>query len=164
MKIWINKICLQPFNYYLLIGALALKLLYYRSLGLRLDSMRGSTTWYGDGTLFLAEYGLLFTVISLILVLSSFFFKNKTVKLTFISLETLFWLHNLFLIQNAWFHACFPGTLPTISFLDVVALMMRFLVINSLLNTSVKKRYVLICVFVIVCAKLFVFPNSYYFG
>ena len=156
VRFWKEKIIQQPLNYYLLLGLLVVGFIF------RLD--------YTDrfGCIRFAEpifelRNILFSATSITLVLLSFFSKKRTSKLTFISLELLFWVSKLFLFKGGYSVGIVFTPDPIISLYDTTTLALRFFIINSLLKTSIRKRYILICTIIIMSIKIFVFPLPYSF-
>ena len=154
IRFWKEKIIRQPFNYYLLTGLLIAGFFF------RLD--------YSDrfGCIIFAEpvfelKNILFSTISITLVLLSFFPEKRTIKLTFISLELLFWIAKLFLFKGGYVTGIAGTADLEISLFDTATLALRLFIINSLLKTNVNQIYVLICTIIIMLIKIHIFPVPY---
>jgi hypothetical protein len=111
---------------------------------------------------------VLFSAISTILILLSFFSKKRTIKITFISLELLFWIAKLFLFKGGYIVGYMAAADPLISFYDTAALALRVSIIISLLNVNIKQIYILIFTIIttisIMSIKIHIFPlhHSFY--
>jgi hypothetical protein len=156
VRFWKEKVIRQPLNYYLLLGLLVVGFIF------RLD--------YTDrfGCIRFAEpifelKNILFSATSITLVLLSFFSKKRTTKLTFISLELLFWVSKLFLFKGGYSVGIVNTADPIISLYDTTTLALRFFIINSLLKTNIRKRYILICTIIVISIKIYIFPLPYSF-
>ena len=154
-RFWKNKLIQQPFNYYILLGLLVIGFFFQLDYSIR----------FGD--IITREYSIfefesiLFSATSITLVLLSFFFKKRAIKLTFISLELLFWLSKLFLFKGGYVTGW--GVDPFISLYDTTALALRFFIIRSLLKTNINPIYALICTVIVMYIKIYIFPVSYCF-
>jgi len=152
---WKNKLIQQPLNYYILLGLLVVGFFFQLDYSIR----------FGD--IITREYSIfelksiLFSATSITLVLLSFFFKKRAIKLTFISLELLFWLSKLFLFKGGYVTGW--GVDPLISLYDTTALALRFFIIRSLLKTNINPIYALICTVIVMYIKIYIFPVSYCF-
>ena len=107
---------------------------------------------------------VLFSAISVTLILLSFFSKKRTIKFTFISLELLFWTAKLFLFKGGYVVNYFGTADLYISLYDTATLALRLFIINSLLKTNINQIYVLICTIIIMSIKIYIFPlpHSFY--
>ena len=151
-----EKVIQQPFNYYLLIGLLIIGSffgLYYT------DRYGCIATWEPFET-----KNILFSVISLTLLLLSFFSKKRTIKRAFILSELLFWILTLFLFKGGYVVGFFGTADPYISFYDTATLALRFIILDSLLRTNINQVFLLICTIIIMSLKIYVFPlpHSFY--
>lgn len=156
VRFWIEKIIRQPFNYYFLIGLLIIGFIFRLDYSDRFGCIQFSEPIF--------EFkNILFSTISIILVLLSFFSKKRTIKLTFISFELLFWLVKLFLFKGGYVVNILGTADPLISLYDTATLALRFFIVNSLLKTNINKIYVLISTIIIMSIKIYIFPLPYSF-
>jgi hypothetical protein len=157
VRFWKEKIIQQPLNYYLLLGLLIVGFIF------RLDYTIRAGCLIHDGSIFELR-NILFSVISITLVLLSFFSKNRKIKFIFISLELLFWVSKLFLFKGGYSVGIANMVDPIISLYDTTTLVLRFFIINSLLKTNIRKLYIFICTIIIMSIKIFIFsvPYSFY--
>ena len=153
VRFWIEKITQQPLNYYLLLGLLVVGFIF------RLDYTIRAGCLIHDGSVFELR-NILFSSISITLVLLSLFSKKRTIKLIFISLELLFWVTKLFLFKGGYSVGIANMADPIISLYDTATLALRFFIINSLLKTNIRKPYILICTIIIISIKI-IFPTPY---
>ena len=153
---WKEKIIQQPFNYYLLIGLLIV------GFFLRLDYSDRFGCIVGGEAIFELK-NILFSAISIALILLSFFSKKKPFKISFISLELLFWTAKLFLFKGGY-NVGIGGEADTlISFYDATTLALRVFIINSLLKTNIYQVFILIFTIIVMSIKIYVFPLPYSF-
>ena len=155
IRFWKEKIIQQPFNYYLLIGLIIIGSffgLYYT------DRYGCIVTWEP-----FAIKNILFSVISLTLILLSYFSKKRTIKRAFILSELLFWILTLFLYKGGYVVGFIGTADPYISFYDTATLALRLIILNSLLRTNINQVYLLICTIIIMSLKIYVFPLPYSF-
>ena len=155
-RFWILKIIQQPYNYYILIGLLVMGFLS------RFD--------YSDrfGCIIFSEpifeiKNILFSATSITLILCSFFFKKRSIKLTFVLLELSYWLLKLFLVKGGYIVGICATEDMYISLYDTATLALRFFIIRSLLNVSINPIYSLICTVIVMCVKIYIFPLPYSF-
>ena len=156
VKFWKEKIIQQPFNYYLLIGLLIVGFIF------RLDYSDRYGCIYGGESIFELK-NILFSAISITLVLLSFFSKKRTIKLTFISLELLFWVSKLFSFKGGYVVDLLGTADPYISLFDTTTLALRLFIINSLLKTNINQIYILIFTIITMSIKIYIFPLPYSF-
>jgi len=155
IRFWKEKVIQQPFNYYLLIGLLIIG----SFLGLYYTDRYGCiVTWEP-----FEIKNILFSAISLTLLLLSFFSKKRTIKRAFLLSELLFWILTLFLFKGGYVVGFIGTADPYISFYDTVTLALRLIILNSLLRTNINRVYLLICTIVIMSLKIYVFPIPYSF-
>lgn len=156
IRFWKNKIIQPPFNYYLLIGMLIIGFFF------RLDySDRFGCIVFKEPVFELRN--ILFSAISITLVLLSFFAKKRTIKLTFISFELVFWLYKFFLFKGGYVVGAIATADPLISLYDTTTLALRLFIINSLLKVSINQIYPLICTIIIISVKIYIFPLPFSF-
>lgn len=157
VRFWKEKLIQQPFNYYLLISLLVIGFFS------RLD--------YSDrfGCIVFAEpifefKNILFSTISIILVLLSLLIKKREVKLTLIFCELLFWIFKLSFFKGGYVVGVLGTADPIISLFDTTTLALRLIIINSLLKTSINQIYILICTLIVMSMKIHFFPlpHSFY--
>ena len=156
VRFWQEKIIQQPLNYYLLLGLLVVGFIF------RLDYTDRFGCFVSAEPIFELR-NILFSAISTTLVLLSFFSKKRTIKLTFISLELLFWISKLFLFKGGYSVGIVNAADPIISLYDTTTLALRFFIINSLLKTNIRKLYILICTIIVISIKIYIFPLPYSF-
>jgi len=157
IKFWIEKTIQQPFNYYLLTGLLVI------GFFLRIDySNRFGCVAVAEPIFELKN--ILFSTTSIALVLLSFFSIKRTIKLTFISLELLFWITKLFSFKGGYVVNILGTADPYISLYDTVTLTLRLYIINSILKANIKQVYILLFTIIIMSIKIYIFPlpNSFY--
>ena len=152
-----EKIIQQPVNYYLLIGLLLIGFFF------RLDYSNRFGCIIFEEPIFELK-NILFSTISITLVLLSFFFKKRMIKLAFISLELLFWIAKLFLFKGGYVVSIMAAADPLISFYDTATLALRFFTVISLLKININQIFVLICTIIVMCIKIHIFPlpHSFY--
>jgi hypothetical protein len=157
IRFWKEKLIQQPFNYYLLIGLLVIGFIF------RLD--------YSDrfGCIVFTEpifefKNILFSAISITLVLLSLFFQKRKVKLTLIFCELLFWIFKLSFFKGGYVVNYLGTADPIISLFDTTTLALRLFIINTLLKTSTNQVYILICTLIVMSMKIYFFPlpHSFY--
>ena len=150
IRLWEDRITQQPFNYYLLIGLLVIGVFF------KLDYFDS-----GFEECIFEVRNILFSVTSIVLVLLSFFSKNRTAKLAFISLELLFWTAKLFLFKDGYL---FSGmAYPHISLYDTATLTLRLFIVKSLLKANIKQIYIFIITIIAMFVKIYIFPFPYSF-
>ena len=156
VRYWKEKIIQQPFNYYLLIGLLIIGFFFRLDYSDRFGCIRSEEPVF-EGK------NILFSVTSMILVLLSFFSKKRAIKLTFISLELLFWIAKLFLFKGGYV-VNYSGTADLyISLYDTATLTLRLFIIVSLLEMNIKHVYIFIFTTIIMSIKIYFFPLPYSF-
>ena len=150
------KIIQQPFNYYLLIGLLIIGFFFRLDYSDRFGCIRFEEPVF-------ETKNILFSVTSMILVLLSFFSKKRTIKLTFISLELLFWTAKLFLFKGGYVVNILGTADLYISLYDTATLALRLFIIVSLLEMNIKHVYIFIFTTIIMSIKIYFFPLPYSF-
>jgi len=152
--LWKEKLIRQPFNYYLLIGLLIVGFFF------RLDYSER----YGDIVFpepILTTKNILFSFISLLLVLLSFFSKKRIIKLSLISLELLFWLFKLSFYKGGYLVGFVEGADPLISLYDTTTFVLRLFIMSSLMKIKISQIYILICTLIVMMLKIHIFPMPY---
>ena len=157
VRLWKEKIIRQPLNYYLLMGLLVVGFIF------RLDYTANSFGCFVFTEPVFELRNILFSATSITLVLLSFFSKKRAVKLTFISLELLFWVSKLFLFKGGYVVGFLNTADPLVSFYDTTVLTLRLFIVSSLLKVNIKQIYILICTIIVMSVKIFIFPLPYSF-
>lgn len=153
ISIWYKRIISLPYNYYTL-----LVLLVIGFLG-QLDYTDRWGCFVGGESIFDTK-NILFSSISIILILTSFFLRPRIFKMTVILIELAFWIFKLFYFKGGYVISIAAAPDPIISFYDSLTLAMRLFIISGLLRTNIKTIYILICTLIIIAIKVFGFPTQ----
>jgi hypothetical protein len=150
---WYKKIISYPYNYLFLLGLLVL------GFFTRLDYTDRWGCIIGGEPIFEFK-NILFSTISISLILLSYLTRNKTLKLSFVIAELLFWAFKLFYYKGGYVVSIAAAPDPIISFFDTTTLSLRLFIIFGLLRPEIKIRFVLITTLVIMAIKVFLFPTQ----
>ncbi|NOU59619.1 hypothetical protein [Marinifilum caeruleilacunae] len=150
---WYKRITSEPYNYYLLLA-----LLIIGFFG-QLDYTNRWGCVVGGESIFDAK-NILFSSISIILILTSFLFKPRILKSSLLIIELVFWIFKLFYFKGGYVVSIAAAPDPIISFYDTLTLAMRLFIITGLLRTNFKTIYILICTLTIMAIKVFGFPTQ----
>jgi hypothetical protein len=150
---WYKKIISYPYNYLFLLGLLVF------GFFARLDY---TDRW---GCIIVGEpifefKNIVFSAVSISLILLSYLSKNKTLKLSFVIAELLFWTFKLFYYKGGYVVSIAAAPDPIISFFDTTTLSLRLFIIFGLLRPEIKIRFVLITTLIIMAIKVFLFPTQ----
>jgi len=148
---WYNKIIRQPYNYRVLLGLLVLGFL------LKLDYTNRLGCLVGGESVFDTK-NILFSTISISLILSSFLLKNKFLKLSLVIVELLFWTFKLFYFKAGYVVSIAGIPDPAISFFDTLTLFLRLFIIIKLLQVNFKTIYLVFITLSIIAIKVFAYP------
>lgn len=150
---WYKKIISEPYNYYAL-----LTLLVIGFFG-QLDYTDRWGCIVGGESIFDTK-NILFSSISLILILTSFLLRLRIFKITIGLIELAFWIFKLFYFKGGYVVSIAAAPDPIISFYDSLTLVLRLFIITGLLRTNIKTIYILICTLTIMAIKVFGFPTQ----
>lgn len=150
---WRNKIIKQPYNFNALLGLLILGFF---------TNLENTQKWGcipGGESIFVIS-NVVLSSISISIVLMSFLLKRRALKLTFITVELLFWIFKLFYYKGGYVVSFIAAPDPIVSFYDTATLSLRLFIITNLLRKDIKIVYVLCATLTIMCLKIFVFPTQ----
>lgn len=150
---WSKRIITKPYNYYTL-----LTLLVVGFFG-QLDYTDRWGCIVGGESIFDTK-NILFSSISIILILTSFLFKHRILKISLLVIELAFWIFKLFYFKGGYVVSIIAAPDPIISFYDSLTLALRFFIITELLRTNIKTIYILICTLTINAIKVFGYPTQ----
>ena len=150
---WNKKIISYPHNYLLLLGLLIL------GFFARLDYTDSWGCIIGEEPIFEFK-NIIFSTISISLILLSYLTRNKALKLSFVIAELLFWTFKLFYYKGGYVVSIAAVPDPIISFFDTTTLSLRLFIIFGLLRPEIKIKFVLITTLVIMAIKVFLFPTQ----
>jgi hypothetical protein len=150
---WYKRIITEPYSYYIL-----LTLLVIGFFG-QLDYTDRWGCIVGGESIFDTK-NILFSSISVILILTSFIFNPRILKISLIVVELAFWIFKLFYFKGGYVVSIVAAPDPIISFYDSLTLAMRLFIITGLLRTNIKTIYILICTLTIMAIKVFGFPTQ----
>ena len=150
---WYKRIITEPYSYYLL-----LTLLVIGFFG-QLDYTDRWGCIVGGESIFDTK-NILFSSISVILILTSFIFNPRILKISLIVVELAFWIFKLFYFKGGYVVSIVAAPDPIISFYDSLTLAMRLFIITGLLGINIKTIYILICTLTIMAIKVFAFPTQ----
>ena len=150
---WNKKIISYPYNYLLLLGLLILGFFTRLDYTNRLGCITGSEPIF--------EFkNIVFSTISVSLILLSYLTRNKALKLSFVIAELLFWTFKLFYYKGGYVVSIAAAPDPLISFYDTTTLSLRLFIIFGLFRPGIKTKFVLITTLVIMAIKVFLFPTQ----
>jgi len=154
---WISdlykRIISQPYNYYILLALLVIGFFG------KLDYTDRWGCFVGGESIFDAK-NILFSSISVTLILTSFLLKPKILKISLVIIELGFWILKLFYFKGGYVVSIAAASDPIISFYDSLTLALRLFIITGLLRTNIKTIYILICTLTIMAIKVFGFPTQ----
>jgi len=150
---WYKRIISQPYNYYSLLALLVIGFLG------QLDYTDRWGCFVGGESIFDTK-NILFSSISIILILTSFFLRPRILKIAVILVELAFWILKLFYFKGGYVVSIAAAPDPVISFYDSVTLTLRLFIIVELLRSNIKTIYILICTLIIMAIKVFGFPTQ----
>jgi len=148
---WYNKIISQPFNYRILLGLLVIGFL------LKLDYTNRFGCLVGGESIFDTK-NILFSTISVSLILSSYLLNNRFFKLSMVTVELLFWVFKLFYFKGGYVVSIGGIPDPAISFFDTLTLSLRLFIIIKLLQVDFKTIYLILITLIIMSIKIFAYP------
>ena len=150
---WYKRIITEPYSYYAL-----LTLLVIGFFG-QLDYTDRWGCFVGGESIFDTK-NILFSSISVILILTSFLFNPRIIKISLIIIELAFWIFKLFYFKGGYVVSIAAAPDPIISFYDSLTLAMRLFIMTELLRTNIKTIYILICTLTIMAIKVFGLPTQ----
>lgn len=150
---WYKRIISQPYNYYTL-----LVLLVIGFFG-QLDYTDRWGCFVGGESIFDSK-NILFSSISVTLILTSFLFRPRILKISLLIIELAFWTFKLFYFKGGYVVSIAAAPDPIISFYDSLTLALRLFIITGLLRTNIKVIYILICTLTIMAIKVYGFPTQ----
>ena len=150
---WSKKIITEPYSYFAL-----LTLLVIGFFG-QLDYTDRWGCIVGGESIFDTK-NILFSSISLTLILTSFLFRPRFLKISLVLIELAFWIFKLFYFKGGYVVSIVAAPDPIISFYDSLTLALRLFIISGLLRTNIKMIYILIFTLTIMAIKVFGFPTQ----
>ena len=151
ISVWYNKTISQPFNYRILLGLLVFGFL------LKLDYTNRFGCLVG-GESILDIKNILFSSISISLILSSYLLNKRFLKLSLVIVELLFWTFKLFYFKGGYVVSIAGIPDPAISFFDTLTLFLRLFIIIKLLQVNFKTIYLVLITLSIIAIKVFAYP------
>jgi len=151
VSVWYNKTISQPFNYRILLGLLVFGFL------LKLDYTNRFGCLVGGESIFDPK-NILFSSISVSLILSSYLLNNRFLKLSLVTVELLFWIFKLFYFKGGYVVSFGGIPDPAISFFDTLTLSLRLFIIIKLLQVDFKTIYLILITLIIMSIKIFAYP------
>ena len=150
---WYKRIISEPYNYYALLTLLVIGFF---------GQLDYTDRWGGivGGELVFNTRNILFSSISIILILTSFLLKLRVFKFSSVVIELAFWIFKLFYFKGGYVVSIAAAPDPIISFYDSLTLAMRLFIITGLLRTNIKTIYILTCTLTIMVIKVFGFPTQ----
>lgn len=151
ISIWSKKITHEPYNYLYLIGLLLI------GFFLRLDYTDKSGDIYSPESIFEVN-NIIFSAISLVLLSSALLIKKRSVKLTLIIIESIYWMFKLFYFKGGYCISIAGIPDPIISFYDTMTLVLRLFIINSLFSHKIRNIFIILGALFIISIKVFFLP------
>lgn len=149
---WISegykKAISQPYNYYILLALLIIGFFEQWDYTERVGciSIGGSIFDFKN---------ILFSSVSISLVLTSFLIRPRNLKTTIILIELLFWVFKFFYFKKGYDVGIASSPDPIISFYDSVTLALRLFILSGLLQRNIKTVYILLATYIILGIKIF---------
>ena len=150
---WYKRIITQPYNYYTLLGLLVIGFFEQLDYTDRWGCIIGRESIFDFKN-------ILFSSISIFLILTSFFLRPRLLKLSVIIVELAFWIFKLFYFKGGYVVSIAGAPDTIISFYDSLTLALRLFIISGLLKSNIKTIYILICTLFIMAIKVFGFPTQ----
>jgi len=150
---WYKRIITQPYNYYVLLGLLIIGFFAQLDYTDRWGCIIGGESIFGFKN-------ILFSTISIFLILTSFFLKPRSLKITLMLTELAFWIFKLFYFKGGYVVSVIAAPDPIISFYDTMTLALRFFIINGLLRNEMKTVYIIILTLTIMAIKVLGYPTQ----
>ena len=152
---WLKKLrdksISQAINSRLLLGLLIIGFV------LNLDYTNRFGCIIGDESI-LDPRNILFSSISISLILLYLVVKSRILKLYFVLLEFSFWIFKLFYFKGGYAVGVLGSPDIIISFYDHLCLFLRLLIIFKLLKLNCKTIYLVLFTLAIMIIKIFLFP------
>ncbi len=101
-----------------------------------------------------SSHNLLYSGVSLAIIILAYFVNNKTAKLILLSGELLFWIYKLFLLKGGYSVGISSGISLEILFFDCSALLFRLILLNKIAQLPIKLFWLFVIstvIFVIKC-------------
>ncbi|MFB6320799.1 hypothetical protein [Saccharicrinis sp. FJH54] len=150
---WYKKIITEPYNYYALLILLVIGFFGHLDYTDRWGCIVGGESIFDTKN-------ILFSSISVTLILISFFLRLRILKVSLVLVELAFWIFKLFYFKGGYVVSIAAAPDPIISFYDSLTLALRLFIITGLIRTNIKSIYIIICTLTIMAIKVFGFPTQ----
>lgn len=150
---WYKKTITEPYNYYSLLILLVIGFFGHLDYTDRWGCVIGGESIFDIKN-------ILFSSISVTLILSSFLLRPRILKISIALIELAFWIFKLFYFKGGYVVSIAAVPDPIISFYDSLTLALRLFIITGLMRTNIKTIYILVCTLTIMAIKVFGFPTQ----
>jgi hypothetical protein len=150
---WYKKTITEPYNYYSLLILLVIGFFGHLDYTDRWGCIIGGESIFDIKN-------ILFSSISVTLILSSFLLRPRILKISIALIELAFWIFKLFYFKGGYVVSIAAAPDPIISFYDSLTLALRLFIITGLMRTNIKTIYILVCTLTIMAIKVFGFPTQ----
>ena len=144
---WYKKTITEPYNYYSLLILLVIGFFGHLDYTDRWGCVIGGESIFDIKN-------ILFSSISVTLILSSFLLRPRILKISIALIELAFWIFKLFYFKGGYVVSIAAVPDPIISFYDSLTLALRLFIITGLMRTNIKTIYILVCTLTIMAKEL----------